>query len=201
MTIIIGLTGGIASGKTTIVNFLKKKKYTIHDSDAIVNKIYSSPKPNFIKYLKNIGLSDSIKKRIINKNIIRDEIFNNQNKKKNLEKFIHKEVRKSRNQFLRHHKKKKTKIVILDIPLLFEVKLSHICDYIILLSAPIQIKIRRAMARKGMKKNIILKILKHQMSDTLKRKKADYVIDTSRTKNHSFKLILKKINNIMSEYA
>ena len=52
MTIIIGLTGGIASGKTTIVNFLKKKKYTIHDSDAVVKKILFIPKTKFYKILK-----------------------------------------------------------------------------------------------------------------------------------------------------
>ena len=75
--IIVGLTGGIASGKTTIVNFLKKQNYTIHDSDAVVKKIYLSPNPNFIKHLKNIGLSDAIKRRTINKSTIRYEIFNN----------------------------------------------------------------------------------------------------------------------------
>ena len=45
--IVIGLTGGIASGKTTITNFLKKKKIRVHDSDSVVKKIYSKPDPNF----------------------------------------------------------------------------------------------------------------------------------------------------------
>jgi len=199
--IIIGLTGGIASGKTTISNFLKKKRYAVHSSDDVVKKIYSKPTTSFINLIKKISLSAAIRGRIISKSIIRQEIFNHQNKKRKLEKFIHNEVRKSREQFIKKHKKKNTKIVILDIPLLFEVRLTHICDYVILVCLPRKLKIQRALARKGMKKNILLKILKNQLSDTYKKKKADFVINTSRTKNHSFKMILKKINNIMSDYA
>ena len=200
MTKIIGLTGGIASGKTTIVNFLKKKKYAIHDSDAVVKKIYSFPKPSFIKYLKNIGLSDSIKKRTINKNIIRNEVFNNKSKKKNLEKFIHKEVGKSRTQFLKYHKKRNTKIVFLDIPLLFECKLEKICDYVILLYAPIKTRKQRAMKRKDMNKKILNKITKTQLSDKIKRTKSDFVISTSGNISRSFKDLLETINLIKKNY-
>jgi len=199
--IIVGLTGGIASGKTTIVNHLKKKRFIIHDSDNVVKKIYSKPTKAFLKHLKKINLSRSIKNKKINKKIIRDEIFNNQRKKKNLENFIHKKVGRSRNSFFKKHKKKKSKIVILDIPLLFEAKLTHICDYTILLYAPKKIKIRRAMVRRGMTKDIILKILESQISDTYKKKKADFAINTSKPKNYSFKMILKAIDNIMAKNA
>ena len=201
MTIIVGLTGGIASGKTTISKFLKKKRYPVHDSDAVVKKIYSNPKPGFLKYLKGINLSDSIKGKKVNKNRIREEIFNNQFKKRKLEKFIHNEVRESRECFIKKHKNTKKKVLILDIPLLFESRLSHICDYIILLCAPKKTKILRAMARKGMKKGIILKILKNQLSDSYKKKKSDFVINTSKTKNHSFKVILGVISNIIKNHA
>ena len=64
-----------------------------------------------------------------------------------------------------------------------------------------KLKIRRALARKGMTKGIILKILESQISDTYKKKKADFVINTSKSKNHSFKMILKAINNIMARNA
>ena len=134
--IVVGLTGGIASGKTTIANFLKKKCFAVHDSDLVVKKLYSKPTSNFLKHLNTINLSHSIKNKKINKNIIRVEIFNNKNKKRKLEKFIHNEVRKSRKEFLIKHKSKKTKIVILDIPLLFEAKLQVVCDYVILLYLP-----------------------------------------------------------------
>ena len=197
----IGLTGGIGSGKTTTTTFLKKKGYAVHDSDLVVKKIYSDSTKNLLKLLEKIGLSHSIKNKKINKNIIREEIFKNKTKKKKLEKFIHNEVRKSRDLFIKKHKKKKTKILIFDIPLLFEAKLSNICNYIILLYAPKKAKIQRAMARKGMKKNTILKILKNQISDSYKKKNADFIINTSKPKHHSFKMILKAIDNIIAKNA
>ena len=168
--IVVGLTGGIATGKTTITNFLKKNKFAVHDSDAVVKKMYFKPSPAFIKSLRNIGLGNTIKGKIINRKIIREEIFRNQNKKRKLEKYIHKEVKKSRDKFLTKHKKKKTKIVILDIPLLFEAKLKHICDYVILLYLPKKLKIQRALARKGMTKDILLKIIENQLNDSYKKK-------------------------------
>jgi len=199
--IILGLTGGIASGKTTVSNYLKKKRFAVHDSDFIVKKVYAKPTADFLKYLRKISLSNSIKNKKINKKTIRDEIFNNQSKKKKLEKFIHNEVKKSRNQFLNKHKKKKTKIVILDIPLLFEAKLTGICDYVMLLCLPKKLKTKRALARKGMTKDILLKIMKNQLNDNYKKKKADFIINTSKTKKHSFKMILEIISNIMSQNA
>ena len=53
--IIVGITGGIASGKTTVVNFLKKKRIAIHDSDLIIKKTYINPSSGFINYLKKIS--------------------------------------------------------------------------------------------------------------------------------------------------
>jgi len=199
--IVVGLTGGIATGKTTITNFLKRKNFAVHDSDAVVKIMYSKPPQAFIKHLKGIGLNKTIKGKKINKSTIREEIFGNQNKKKNLEKYIHKEVRKSRDKFLTKNKEKKTKIVILDIPLLFEAKLRNVCDYIILLYLPKKIKIRRALVRKGMKKDILLKIIENQLSDSYKKKRADFIINTSKTKNHCFKMILEAISNIMNKNA
>ena len=59
--IVVGITGGIATGKTTITNFLKKNKFAVHDSDAFVRTMYFKPAPAFIKYLKGIGLSKATK--------------------------------------------------------------------------------------------------------------------------------------------
>ncbi len=201
MTIFVGITGGIATGKSTIVKFLQKKGYKVHDSDLIVNKIYSQPNKKLFATLKNIGLSNSIKNKKIDKKIIRDEIFSNKVKKKKLEKFIHKEVRISRDHFIKEHKKQKKKIIFFDIPLLFEAKLTHICDYIILLYAPKKIKIERALKRKNINKKDINRILKSQIGDKIKKKKSDYIINTSKQKKHSFKMILEAISNILNQNA
>ncbi len=199
--IIVGITGGIASGKTTVVKFLKKKKFIIHDSDFVVKKMYSKPTKSFVKHLKDNNLLGSAKERKIDKKLIREEIFNNKSKKNKLEKFIHKEVKKSRDNFLKKQRAKKTKLVILDIPLLFEAKLEQVCHYIILLYLPRGLQIQRALNRRGMKKDVLLKIIKNQLSDAYKKKKADLIINTSKTKNHSFKMILGAISNIIKSHA
>ncbi len=197
----IGLTGGLATGKTTISSFLKKKRFPVHESDKVVRKIYSQPKTSLLKHLKKIGLSNSIKNRKIDKKIIREQIFNNKTKKKELERFIHNEVKKDRARFLKEQKNKKEKIVILDIPLLFEARLSKVCDYIILLYLPKKNKIHRASKRKGINKKIALKIINNQLKDSFKKLKSDYVINTSKNKKHSFKMILNIINNIIKKNA
>ena len=199
MTIVVGLTGGIASGKTTIVKQLKKNKLVVHDSDLVVRGIYSKPKTEFITYLKKINLGKSLKGKNIDKKIVREEIFNNTKKRKLLETYIHTEVRKARIIFLKKHKQKKTKIIFLDIPLLFENKLEKICDFTILFYAPLKIRKKRAIRRRGMQKKTLEKIIKIQLSDKIKKKKADFVVNTSVNKSRCFKEVLKIIESIKNK--
>ena len=194
--IVVGLTGGIASGKTTIVKLLKKNKLAVHDSDQVVGDIYLKPKTRLIAYLKKINLGKSLKGKKIDKKIIREEIFNNPKKRKNLEKYIHKEVKKARDIFLQKQKQKKTNLVFLDIPLLFENKLEKICDYVILLYAPLKLRKKRAIKRKGMNKQILEKIIKTQLTDKTKKNKSDFVVNTSKNINRSFNSVLYIIDLI-----
>jgi len=197
--IVVGLTGGIASGKTTIVRLLKKNKLAVHDSDLVVEGIYSKPKSEFLTHLKKINLGKSLKGKNIDKKIIREEIFNNTKKRKLLESYIHTEVKKARNVFLKKHKQKKTKIIFLDIPLLFENKLEGICDCTILFYAPLTIRKKRAIKRKGMQKKILEKIIKSQLSDKIKKEKADFIVDTSLNKSGCFNEVLKIIKSIKNK--
>ena len=197
--IVVGLTGGIASGKTTISNLLKKKRFAVHDSDLVVKNIYSKPTTKFINYLKKINLKNCLKGRKIDKKTIREEIFNNIKKRKLLEKYLHAETKKSRNDFFKKNKERKTQIVFLDIPLLFENKLEKICNYTILFYAPLKIRKQRAIIRKGMQKKILEKIIRSQLSDQAKKKKADFIINTSVNKNVCFNRTSKIIEQIIDK--
>ena len=196
---VIGLTGGIASGKTTIVKLLKKNRLAVQDSDLVVEDIYLKPKTKFTNYLKKINLGKSLKGKKIDKKIIREEIFSDTKKRKLLESYIHAEVKKARNVFLKKHSQKKTKIVFLDIPLLFENKLEKICDFTILFYAPLTIRKKRAIRRRGMQKTILKKIIKSQLNDKIKKKKADFVVSTSINKSRSFSEVLKIIESIKNK--
>ena len=191
----MGLTGGIASGKSTTTKILKSKKIPVHDSDLVVSDIYEKPNKKFIDFLKGINLKESINKNKIDKKIIREIVFSNKAKKKQLEDRLHLEVKKSRERFLKKQKRTKANIVFLDIPLLFEKKLNHICDYVVLLTAPLSIRKKRALKRKGMSVEILNKILKTQLVDGIKKKKANFIINTSGKKS----LLSKKIFDIVNE--
>ena len=195
----MGLTGGIASGKSTTTKILKSKKIPVHDSDLVVSDIYEKPNKKFIDFLKGINLKESINKNKIDKKIIREIVFSNKAKKKQLEDRLHLEVKKSRERFLKKQKRTKANIVFLDIPLLFEKKLNHICDYVVLLTAPISIRKKRALKRKGMSVEILNKILKTQLVDGIKKKKANFIINTSGKKSLLSKKIIDIINEILEK--
>ena len=183
MSIVVGLTGGIASGKTFVSNYLKSKKISIHESDEIVANLYKNPTKEFLIFLKKEGFEKSLSIKKIDKKIIRDEIFSNKIKKKKLENYIHKEVRKSREDFIKKNINKK--IVFLDIPLLFEKKLEGICSYVCSILAPIKIRKSRALKRPGMKESIFGKIIKTQTTDIKRKEKSDYLIKTTKTKKET----------------
>jgi len=200
--IIIGLTGGLASGKSEILKFIKKQKIPTHDSDKVVRSLYNNSSKEFVKYLKTIGLKKAIKTKKINKKIIRKEVLNSKTKLKKIEEFIHKKVKKSRDSFIESNKKNKKKLVVLDIPLLFENKLDKICNYTLLAHSPIKIRIQRALKRKNTNLNIIKKLIDLQISDKIKIKKSDFIINTSKKKSYACKQIkeiikkIKKSNNL-----
>ena len=131
MTKLVGITGGIGSGKTTFSNHLKKLGYLIHESDVVVSEIYSKPKKKFLSFIKEKISQDGVKHNKINKAEIANVIFSNKAIKKLLERYIHKEVQSSREAFIKKYAKKKKKIIFADIPLLFENKLEKGFDSVV----------------------------------------------------------------------
>lgn len=109
MTKLVGITGGIGSGKTTFSNHLKKLGYLVHESDAVVSEIYTKPKKQFLRFVKEKISQDAVNHNKINKSEIANIIFSNNTIKKVLERRIHKEVQSSREAFINKNTKKKKK--------------------------------------------------------------------------------------------
>lgn len=193
--IIVGLTGGIASGKTFVVNYLKKIKIPTHESDEVVRDFYKKKTTIFILFLKKEGFEKALTKNKIDKKKIRDIIFSNPLKKKKLEKFLHNEVKKKRDIFLNKNKKKQ--IVFLDIPLLFENKLSKNCNFICSTHSPVNVREKRALKRPGMNKKTFKLIIKSQIKESLRKKKSDYLINTSGSKKKTCLQVDNIIFNIL----
>ena len=195
MTKTIAITGGIGSGKSTFCSRLKEKGFKIHSSDEQVAKIYKNPEKKFVTYLRTIGLSKSISKKNIDKKIISKIIFENKQIRKKLELYIFKIVRKKRSDFIKQEKQKKTKLIFIDIPLLFENNLEKQFNKVISIIASKRVRLKRLKKTRKMTENQFKNIVRSQTSDVIRKKKSDYVIYN----NSTLKDYKIKINKLISK--
>ena len=195
MTKTIAVTGGIGSGKSTFCSKLKEKGFKIHSSDEQVAKIYKNPEKKFVTYLRTIGLSKSISKKNIDKKIISKIIFENKQIRKKLELYIFKIVRKKRSDFIKKEKQKKTKLIFIDIPLLFENNLEKQFNKVISIIASKRVRLKRLKKTRNMTENQFKNITRSQTSDVIRKKKSDYVIYN----NSTLKDYKIKINKLISK--
>ena len=179
---IIGITGSIASGKSTVARLIAKKKYPLFSADKIVSDLYKNSR--FIKLLaKKFKLRE--KKKI--KNQIRLLVRKNNNRLKVLENIIHPIVRRKMNVFL----KKKNKVLVLEIPLLIENKLDRYFDKIIFIDAKKKLRLKRYL-KKNSEKKIFEMLNKKQLSPNIKKKACDLVINN----NYSLAILEKNVKKI-----
>ena len=195
MTFLIAITGGIGAGKSTFSNEVKKRKLKILDSDMQVDTLYKKPKKSFLNYLKKIGLGDAVKNNKINKKQIGNIIFSNKKIKTSLEKYIFKQVRKKRAEFIKKEKKKKTKVVFLDIPLLFENNLNKNFDMVISIISKKKERLKRLKKTKKITKSYFDKITAMQTTDVERKKNSDIIIFN----NSTMKSYIIKINNVLNK--
>ncbi len=194
--IIIGLTGGIGSGKSTIARYLKKKKIPVFDSDAEVNLLYKNKDADLINIIKKISSSPKIIRRgHVDKKMLGEIVFSDAKKLKKLEKVIFKKLDKKRQAFIKKNKQQRRKLVVLDTPLLFENKINKICNHVILAKAPVKERVRRILKRPGMTKIMAKKIILRQMGDNKKTKLADFIVQTSFGKWYTIRSVEKILNN------
>ena len=163
--ILIGLTGTIGSGKTFALNFFKSKKITVFSADEEVKKILNIKiiKDKIYKLFPQVFF-----RKKLNKIFLASVVFSNKKKLRKLEKIIHPIVRKNKKNFLNRNKKKK--IIVMEIPIIFEKKKTQEYDYIILMNVNKKIQRQRVMKRKNITPQLLKKILSNQISDKKKKK-------------------------------
>ena len=181
----IGITGSLASGKSTVAKIIASKKYPLFDADKAVKKIYQTNSFK-TKIFKKFKLKS---KKNIKKNI-KKIVSKNEKLLKGIEKIIHPIVRKQIRNFIKINKKKK--FIIFEIPLLIESKLMKNYDKIIFVNARKDLRLKRFLKR-GKSKKIFNILNRRQLSPGKKIKYCDYVINN----NGSLKLLKKNIKNIM----
>jgi len=183
---VIGITGSIASGKTTVAHLIAGKKNPLFSADMVVSSLYK--KKSFIKILvKRFKLNS--KKKI--KNQIKLILKKNMINLYKLESIIHPFVRKEMETFL----KKKNKILVLEIPLLIESKLNKYFDKLIFVRANEKIRLKRYLKKDNDEKTFNL-LNKRQLSPAVKKKICDYTIDN----NYSLAILKKNVKNYIKHH-
>jgi dephospho-CoA kinase len=191
MTKVVGITGGIGSGKSTLSKYLKKTGFLVHESDKVVSNIYVKPKKSFLSFLnKNIS-KQVLRNNKIDKKKVAEIIFNNNQIRKKLEKYIHKEVRLSRENFIKKNRKNKKGAIFVDIPLLFENGLEKKLSVVLCVISKKKIRTERVLRKKKFTRETLNKIFKSQTSDNNRKKRSQIIIYNNKTKK-DFILSIKK---------
>ncbi|MCM8817948.1 MAG: dephospho-CoA kinase [Candidatus Omnitrophica bacterium] len=191
---IVGITGILGSGKTTVSNIIKDMGFKVISCDEIVQKLLN--KKFIIKRIEKIFGSDVLIGENLNRKKIRKIIFDDAEKKEKLEKLIHPFVfDKIKKEIF--DTKKKGGIIFIEIPLLFETKSEFLFDKIIVVSSRLK-EIKERLKNKYLKEEIE-KIWKSQISLTHKKKEADYIVDNSGSILKTQKCVKRIIQNIKKE--
>lgn len=176
--IIIGLTGGIASGKSTTAALFRELDIPVHDADAAVHEMMAPGGVATGKVVEAFGGQILAPDGSVDRQRLGGEVFAAPERRRMLESIIHPLVATSRDRFLATSRKAGTSLVVLDIPLLFETGGEALCDFVILCSVDPDTQKRRALRRNGMTEDKLAAILQSQMPLATKRAMADAVIET-----------------------
>ena len=176
--IIIGLTGSVASGKSTVAGWIAERGIAVHDADSAVHSLLAADGAAVPDIIARFGTSVLADDGGIDRKKLGNHVFEHPQDRKILESILHPMVRQHRDQFLVDHRRLGNKIVVLDVPLLFETGGDALCDYVIVVHAGKDTIRRRALARPGMTENKLAGILKTQMPASEKCQRADFVLDT-----------------------
>ena len=176
--IIIGLTGSVASGKSTVAGWIAERGIAVHDADAAVHSLLAAGGAAVPDIIARFGTSVLADGGGIDRKKLGNHVFEHPQDRKILESILHPMVRQHRDQFLADHRRSGSKIVVLDVPLLFETGGDALCDYVVVVHAGEDTIWRRALARPGMTENKLAGILKTQMPAIEKCQRADFLLDT-----------------------
>ncbi len=194
MTLVIGLTGGIASGKSTVSNMLKDRGITVIDADVEARLAVEKGEEAYKAIVHHFGSEILLPDGSINRSKLGAIIFSDQRKRKVLNDIVHPVVRKKMLQKKEQSIQQGESIVILDIPLLFESGLTNLVDKTILVYVDEEKQIERLMNRNHFSKEEALARIHSQFSLKEKRTLADAVIDNNGSVENTNLQLLRILN-------
>lgn len=185
MTRVIGLTGGIASGKSTASNILKELGAIIIDADKIARRIVKKGNPALNEIEKYFGKDKLLKNGELNREKLGNIVFKNKEHLKKLNEITHPYIYREINNEINWYKENSNNnVIILDAALLIETKLMDLVDEIWLVSIPKALQLDRLMNRDKISREDAENRIRAQLSLEIKKRYADKIIDNSRDVNY-----------------
>ena len=178
---VLCLTGSLGMGKSTAARFFGEAGVPVHDSDAAVHALYEGEAVAAIEQ----AFPGSTANGKVDRGKLAAMVLNDSAALARLEAIVHPLVGASTENFLAKTKAQGAEVVVLDIPLLFEAGLECRCDAIVVVSAPPEVQRRRALERPGMTEEKFAAILSKQLPDAEKRRRADFILDSSTDFEHT----------------
>ncbi|WP_027410192.1 dephospho-CoA kinase [Anoxybacteroides tepidamans] len=179
MALTIGLTGGIASGKSTVSRMLKEYGIPVVDADVIAREVVNVGEEAYRQIVEVFGNDILQENGEIDRAKLGSIVFNNEEKRKQLNAIVHPAVRKTMMAQRESYIQSGAKTVVLDIPLLFESNLTHLVDKVIVVYVDEAIQLERLMKRNGLSKTDATARIRSQMPLIEKKVYADAVIDNN----------------------
>jgi dephospho-CoA kinase len=189
---VLCLTGSLGMGKSRTATFFAEQGVPVYDSDAAVHALYEGEAVPLIERAfpgtTSAGKVDRVKLAAL---VLGDEAA-----LARLEAIVHPLVGKQRDKFLAEARARGAPVVLLDVPLLFETGGERGCDAVVVVSAPPALQRQRAFERPGMTEDKFAAILAKQMPDAEKRKRADFVVDSSQSFDHARAQVRDILNRV-----
>ncbi len=173
---VLGLTGSLGMGKSTTAKFFAAEGVPVHDADAAVHRLYAGEAAPLIEAaFPGTAVGGTVDREKLGR-----AVLGNPEAIKKLEQIVHPLVRADEQRFLREAEQSGAKVVVLDIPLLFETGGDKRCDAVVVVSAPAEVQRQRAFERPGMTEEKLQALLGKQTPDAEKRARADFVVDSGK---------------------
>ena len=177
--LLVGLTGNIASGKSTVAHLLAARGATIIDADVLARQAVEEGTPAYREIVERWGRSVLGPDGHLDRGALRRLVFQDQTELEALNSIVHPEVARLREQLMAEARARRDRIVVCDVPLLFEANMVDEFDCIVLVDAPRPTRLDRLVRTRGLHETEAMDMIAAQMPAELKRARADFVIDNT----------------------
>jgi dephospho-CoA kinase len=195
--ILVGLTGGVATGKSTVAKMFRRCGAIVIDADQLARTVVQPGKPAWREIVRAFGRGILNRDRTIDRHALGTIVFHDKKKLRRLERIIHPRVAREQTRSANQAAKKDPKaIVIYDVPLLFEAGIDTRMDQIIVVTADREAQIARLKKRNGLSRAEALRRIRNQMPLAKKCNLADYVLDGTKNRKQLAKDVSKIFKNL-----